>query len=154
MEYIVGQSLQDKLDSAGSLELKEILRIGRQIAEGLQAAHKQGLIHRDIKSSNILLANVESAGSVPADGDGCVLGADVTVKIADFGLARMLAADRRKGGGTKPRGSKRGVVRNCCLGAARRRNPLHFAPNIRKGRRTDVVDAPAQPLVRLSLVPV
>ncbi|MBX3451680.1 MAG: protein kinase [Planctomycetaceae bacterium] len=74
MECIVGQSLQQKIDNVGPLRLTEILRIGHQIAEGLAAAHRQGLIHRDIKPGNVLLENgVER------------------VKITDFGLAR--AAD-------------------------------------------------------------
>ncbi|MEX2140796.1 MAG: protein kinase [Pirellulales bacterium] len=73
MEYVAGQSLQQKVDSAGPLEVKEIVRIGRQIAAGLTAAHEQGLIHRDIKPANILLENgVER------------------VKITDFGLARAV----------------------------------------------------------------
>ena len=73
MECVVGQSLQEKLDRAGALRLTEILRIGRQIAEGLAAAHQQGLMHRDIKPANILLENgVER------------------VKITDFGLARAV----------------------------------------------------------------
>jgi formylglycine-generating enzyme required for sulfatase activity/serine/threonine protein kinase len=74
MEYVCGQTLQDKLDGGGPVELKEVLRIGQQIADGLAAAHAIGLIHRDIKPANILLENgVER------------------VKISDFGLAR--AAD-------------------------------------------------------------
>ena len=73
MEYVVGQSLQEKIDKVGSLPVTEILRIGNQIADGLAAAHKQGLIHRDIKPANILLENgVER------------------VKITDFGLARAV----------------------------------------------------------------
>jgi serine/threonine protein kinase/formylglycine-generating enzyme required for sulfatase activity len=73
MECIVGQSLQQKIDKVGALSLKEILRIGMQIASGLAAAHKQGLVHRDIKPANILLENgVER------------------VKITDFGLARAM----------------------------------------------------------------
>lgn len=73
MECVVGQSLQQKLDNVGTLRLAEILRISRQIAEGLGAAHKQGLIHRDIKPANILLENgIER------------------VKITDFGLARAI----------------------------------------------------------------
>ncbi len=73
MEYVLGQSLQEKLDKVGSLSVTEILRIGNQVAEGLAAAHKQGLIHRDIKPANILLENgVER------------------VKITDFGLARAV----------------------------------------------------------------
>ncbi len=74
MQYVAGQSLQDKLDKGGPLDLQAVLRIGMQTAAGLAAAHKQGLVHRDIKPANILLENgVER------------------VKITDFGLAR--AAD-------------------------------------------------------------
>ncbi len=71
MECIVGQTLHDKIKRVGALKVEEIIRISRQIAEGLTAAHKRGLIHRDIKPANILLENgVER------------------VKITDFGLAR------------------------------------------------------------------
>src|SRR5439155_1286612 len=71
MEYVAGVSLQERLDRTGALGLKEVLRIGMQTAEGLAAAHAQGLVHRDIKPANILLHNgVER------------------VKITDFGLAR------------------------------------------------------------------
>jgi hypothetical protein len=73
MQCVVGQSLQDKIDRQGPLGLHEVLRIGLQTAEGLAAAHKQGLVHRDVKPSNILLENgVER------------------VKITDFGLARAV----------------------------------------------------------------
>jgi formylglycine-generating enzyme required for sulfatase activity len=73
MHFIAGMSLQEKLDQEGPLALKEILRIGLQTAEGLAAAHKQGLVHRDIKPANILLENgVER------------------VRITDFGLARAM----------------------------------------------------------------
>ncbi|MBO0700024.1 MAG: protein kinase, partial [Zavarzinella sp.] len=74
MEYVSGQTLQQKLDRAGPLSVPEVLRIGAQVARGLAAAHATGHIHRDIKPSNILLENgVERA------------------KLTDFGLAR--AAD-------------------------------------------------------------
>ena len=49
----------------GPLELKEILRIGMQVASGLAAAHAQGLIHRDIKPSNIMLENGWSGSRSP-----------------------------------------------------------------------------------------
>jgi hypothetical protein len=75
MEYIPGQTLQQRLDEVGPLEAKEVLRIGEQIARGLAAAHAQGLIHRDIKPGNILLES----------------GPEPKVKLTDFGLAR--AAD-------------------------------------------------------------
>jgi formylglycine-generating enzyme required for sulfatase activity len=74
MEYVAGQTLQQKLDRTGPLSVPEVLRIGSQVAKGLAAAHATGLIHRDVKPSNILLENgVER------------------VKLTDFGLAR--AAD-------------------------------------------------------------
>jgi hypothetical protein len=73
MQCVVGKTLQEKLEATGALELRTILRIGLQMAEGLAAAHRQGLIHRDIKPANILLENgVER------------------VKITDFGLARAV----------------------------------------------------------------
>jgi Protein kinase domain len=75
MEYIPGETLQQRIDQTGPLEVPDVLRIGGQIARGLAAAHEQGLIHRDIKPGNILLEN----------------GVDLKVKITDFGLAR--AAD-------------------------------------------------------------
>jgi WD40 repeat protein/serine/threonine protein kinase len=74
MEFISGITLQKRLENGKPLELKEVLRIGMQVAAGLAAAHAQGLVHRDIKPGNILLEN-----SVQR------------VKITDFGLAR--AAD-------------------------------------------------------------
>lgn len=55
MRFIPGQSLQAKIDRQGALELKQILRIGKQLTAGLAAAHAQGLIHRDVKPANVLL---------------------------------------------------------------------------------------------------
>ncbi len=73
MQLVAGESLQQRLDRTGPLELREILRIGMQTASALAAAHAQGLIHRDVKPANILLENgVER------------------VKITDFGLARAV----------------------------------------------------------------
>jgi serine/threonine protein kinase len=71
MEFIPGETLQQKLDRVGPLDVPEVLRIGRQIAEGLAAAHATDLIHRDIKPGNVLLE-----------------GGQDKVKITDFGLAR------------------------------------------------------------------
>ena len=56
MQYIAGESLQDRLDRVGPLESAEVVRIGLQTAMGLAAAHAQGLIHRDVKPANLLLA--------------------------------------------------------------------------------------------------
>ena len=73
MPCIAGRSLQERVDRDGPLAVKEVLRIGMQAAHGLAAAHDQGLVHRDVKPSNILLENgVER------------------VKLSDFGLARAV----------------------------------------------------------------
>ena len=74
MEYIDGQTLQQRLDELGPLDVPEVVRIGQQIASGLASAHAVGFIHRDIKPGNILLEN----------------GAEQRVKITDFGLARTV----------------------------------------------------------------
>ena len=74
MQHVPGHSLQERIDRDGPLEIEDVLRIGMQAAAGLAAAHAQGLVHRDVKPSNILLEHgVER------------------VKLTDFGLAR--AAD-------------------------------------------------------------
>src|SRR5947207_2718628 len=55
MEFIPGETLQQRLDRTGPLEAPEIVRLGRQIAEGLAAAHANEFIHRDIKPGNVLI---------------------------------------------------------------------------------------------------
>lgn len=73
MHYVEGKTLQQRIDVTGTMEVREILRIGEQTALGLAAAHRQGIVHRDIKPANILLENgVER------------------VRITDFGLARAV----------------------------------------------------------------
>jgi len=73
MAYIEGQSLK-KRSEAGPLELEEALKIATQVAEGLQEAHRNGIVHRDIKSANVM---------VTARGQA---------KVMDFGLARIAGA--------------------------------------------------------------
>lgn len=51
MEYIDGETLQQRLDRTGPLDAQAVLRIGHQVANGLAAAHDKGLIHRDINRS-------------------------------------------------------------------------------------------------------
>ena len=76
MPLLEGQSLHERLHRAGGpLLLTEAVRIGREMAEGLAAAHAAGLIHRDIKPANVWLeARTEDGGRV---------------KLLDFGLVRL-----------------------------------------------------------------
>src|SRR5207247_654376 len=77
MQLLRGTSLEDLLKRSPVLKIKQVLRVGIQIAEGLAAAHQRGLIHRDIKPGNIWLE--------PTGGG--------RVKILDFGLARVTAGE-------------------------------------------------------------
>ncbi|MFE9608173.1 serine/threonine-protein kinase [Streptomyces sp. NPDC006012] len=72
MELVDGDSLARVLASAGSLPPERVARIAAEAAAGLAAAHQQGIVHRDIKPGNLLLA------------------ADGSLKIGDFGIARFM----------------------------------------------------------------
>jgi serine/threonine-protein kinase len=74
MPYVVGESLRDRLRRERQLSVDDAVRITREIADALQYAHTQGVIHRDVKPENILLS------------DGHAM-------LADFGVARSLTAD-------------------------------------------------------------
>ncbi|MBL9124591.1 MAG: transporter substrate-binding protein [Planctomycetaceae bacterium] len=75
MEFLHGETLDDRLKREGRLSIAETVRLGRQAALGLAAAHTRGLIHRDIKPANLWLESSPEGG--PS-----------RVKILDFGLAR------------------------------------------------------------------
>ncbi|NOT33129.1 MAG: serine/threonine-protein kinase [Candidatus Eisenbacteria bacterium] len=68
LELVEGLTLADRL-SRGPLPLAEAIRIGRQIATGLEAAHESGIVHRDLKPGNVMLTRTDQA------------------KVLDFGLA-------------------------------------------------------------------
>ncbi|HBI45245.1 MAG TPA: serine/threonine protein kinase [Planctomycetales bacterium] len=77
MQMLQGETLENRLDRAGGrLPLAEVLRVGREVAEGLAAAHARGLIHRDIKPANVWLEKDRGR-----------------VRIVDFGLARGAEPD-------------------------------------------------------------
>ena len=72
MEYISGQDLKSFIRQSGQLTVGKAISIGKQICSGLAEAHKLGVVHRDLKSNNIMI-----------DSDG-------NVRIMDFGIARTL----------------------------------------------------------------
>jgi eukaryotic-like serine/threonine-protein kinase len=81
-EYVGGGTLSAELRRRGRLPAEEVAAIGTQVADGLSAAHAEGVVHRDVKPGNILLSESGRA------------------KIADFGIARSLAATRHTELGT------------------------------------------------------
>jgi tRNA A-37 threonylcarbamoyl transferase component Bud32 len=75
MQYVAGESLQDRLDRLGALDLRDIVRFGLQTASALAAAHRKGMVHRDIKPANIMLSGETDPPKVI---------------VTDFGLARHI----------------------------------------------------------------
>jgi hypothetical protein len=84
MALLPGESLEDHLHRMGRLPLPELLRVGREIAEGLAAAHAAGLVHRVVKPANVGLEEL------PAGPDGAPRR---RARLLDFGLARAAHDD-------------------------------------------------------------
>lgn len=74
MEYVEGRTLRDVLRERGRLQPAEVLQVALPILEALSAAHDAGLVHRDVKPENVLIAD------------------DGRIKVADFGLVRAVSA--------------------------------------------------------------
>ena len=107
MQFLQGETLDARLYRTGRLPVSEAVRIAREIAEGLAAAHAKGLIHRDVKPGNVFLAGVCLAGerlgvSPPrssqagatdetrwVDAQPLADLQSVRVKLLDFGLVRV-----------------------------------------------------------------
>jgi serine/threonine protein kinase len=75
MELVDGPTLRRIIDDVGGLPVRDVLRIGEQVADALDAAHRAGLVHRDVKPANVL---------VPERGP---------VKVTDFGIAKAVGTD-------------------------------------------------------------
>jgi serine/threonine protein kinase len=106
MPLLKGRSLADVF-AAGRLSLAEAVRIGREVAEGLAAAHERGLIHRDIKPANIWLEEPRRR-----------------VKILDFGLARPLSPEASAGDRVTLAGAVMGT-------------PAYMSPEQARGKELD-----------------
>jgi Tol biopolymer transport system component len=109
-ELLEGQSLRSRL-SEGALPSRKVLDYGRQVAQGLAAAHDRGIVHRDVKPDNLFITR------------------DGRVKILDFGIAKLTAAEDTLGRTGLPTDTAAGTV----IGSAAYMSPEQV--------RGDVVDA-------------
>jgi serine/threonine protein kinase len=109
MEYIEGQGLDTLLESEKALSLPQVVNIAEQVAKALDAAHQEGIIHRDVKPSNILLSGPDDS---------------LLVKLTDFGVARLEGAPHLTDGGV--------------IGTALYMSPDQIDPDGKVDRRSDV----------------
>src|SRR5687768_358596 len=100
MEYVEGRSVAQLLQRKGQLGSEVAVSIGVQSCAGLEYAHRQGIIHRDVKPGNLMViggpagrpARGGSAHEPPTD--------EMTVKLTDFGIARAAEQTRLTQGGS------------------------------------------------------
>ncbi len=115
MEFIEGQSLKKRIQDQSPLPVTRVCSIIKQVASALDAAHRLGMVHRDIKPDNIVL--VESPEGEQA-------------KVLDFGIAKVKEARLGRTAGTTLTGT--GVV----IGT-----PQYMSPEQAMGKRGDELDA-------------
>lgn len=121
MEFIEGESLKDVIQHQAPLPVPRACRIAKQVAAALDAAHRLGMIHRDIKPGNILLTR-------PAGGAG---EAGELAKVLDFGIAKIKEAHLAAGGATLTRtGTSMGT-------------PAYMSPEQAMGKTGDGLDGRA-----------
>jgi serine/threonine protein kinase len=111
MEFVEGKSLTEFLNEKSALPLDRVVEITRQMCAGLAAAHKLGIIHRDIKPDNIMLAEEDGAQ---------------VVKLLDFGIARLSETDPSIGK------TRAGVIMG---------TPTYMSPEQAMGKTGDKIDA-------------
>jgi serine/threonine protein kinase len=111
MEFVEGKSLTDILKERTHLPLNQVVKITRQICSGLAAAHKRGIVHRDIKPDNIMLMEEEG---------------EQVVKLLDFGIARLSETDASAGQ------TRAGVIMG---------TPTYMSPEQAMGKTGDLIDA-------------
>jgi eukaryotic-like serine/threonine-protein kinase len=119
LELVPGEDLGEIL-KRGAMLLDDVLKLGRQIAEGMEAAHEQGIIHRDLKPQNIMITP------------------EGTVKILDFGLAKAFEVEPQGGSQTAmPTMTSGHTIAGVVMGTA-----SYMSPEQARGtpldRRTDI----------------
>lgn len=131
MEFLTGNDLADELINRGTIDTKRALRLMLQICRALSAAHKAGVVHRDMKPDNVFLLR-------PGDGDEII-------KIVDFGIAQLRKPDEEAKSSTpRRRLTKTGMIFG---------TPEYMAPEQAAGRKADLrVDVYAVGLILFEML--
>ncbi len=117
MDYFEGETLEERVRTVGPMTVPDLLEVGRQVAEGLQAAHGAKILHRDVKPANLLVRRE---------------GLRWKVKIIDFGLAVTQAAAKQSLSGGVAR-ARQTLLRASIAGT------LEYAAPEQMGRRDEPV---------------
>lgn len=116
MEYLSGKTLKQVIRDEGPLPLPRIVEITRQVGDALTAAHAQGVVHRDLKSDNIMLLDTTTVGD--------------HAKVLDFGIAKINEPDGEFDGGlTAP---------NLVIGTPQYMSPEQCSQDSEIDHRTDI----------------
>ena len=113
LELVEGDTLAQRL-ATGPVPINEALRLARQVADALQAAHEKGIVHRDLKPANIALTHAAQ------------------VKVLDFGLARVIEPEPLADTSASPTFSRAATQAGMILGTA-----AYMSPEQAKGRIAD-----------------
>lgn len=120
MEFLEGETLSERIERLGKMPERDVVRIGRQVASALTAAHEKQIIHRDLKPDNIMLvADKESPGRERA-------------KVLDFGIAKL------QGTGSAGATGGSGTRTHAILGTAPYMSPEQCRGSHQITERTDV----------------
>lgn len=116
MEYLAGNDLADELCENGYLETHRAMRLMLQVCKALAAAHKAGVVHRDMKPDNIFLLKSDDS--------------DEMVKIVDFGIAQLRSSNEEEAKSQRPRRrlTKTGMIFG---------TPEYMAPEQAAGKKAD-----------------
>ncbi len=110
LEFLEGRDWSDDIDATGAQPLGKVVKILRQVCDGLQAAHDKNIVHRDLKAENVFLAKHGSHTDY--------------VKIVDFGISKMLDEPEAEGGKSSHSLTKTGAAMG---------TPYAMAPEQMKG---------------------
>lgn len=119
MEYVEGETLHKLLRREGTLPVKRAVRLLRQIADGVDAAHDLNILHRDLKPANIFIMQKGKGG-------------DGFVKVGDFGLAKIMSQTVTDAT-SKATPSSRGII-----GTPEFMSPEQMQPEVGVDKRTDL----------------